>query len=662
MLEFLRDQSAESDGSEKLIRLVKWIRPQRSDRPDHAESKLNVLISFLREESQIRESLRNDIVKCISKRDQVQMYTETGIMQATGFFTEINNRFKHKILPPLISDNDLRKLLQRVFYKRTDYLWLQNTNPDLLKELFDVLRLFQLVEDKTSIKEQLINAVVIISHRITSMGLEREIRDRLIHVDELNSPFITQSYEVMSYLEKVRQSDFVDRESEDLKQILVLLGQCEDCLKELKSNKQKFGVSLSMTFLMGRLQQNISRMRMLLEMLHSPEEKKHTLLVQFIIELVKADNLKNSIFHHLNDNIGLMAYQVVEHAGRTGEHYITSDRKEYFKFWFASMKGGFIVGFLAVVKLLLYYLHLAPFWEAFAYSLNYAFGFITIHVTHSALATKQPAMTASRIASSLDKRSGVAVSLTDVVIMIAKVTRSQLISLIGNLMICFPMGILLAWSWKQIFGVHLADPEKAMHILHDVHPWETLSLVYAALTGVYLFISGLISGYFDNLLIYRSIGQRLREHRGLKKIMKPARLDKFCSYIEQNIGSIAGNLFLGIFLGFTSTVGFIFGIPLDIRHITFSSAGLGIGLVGVDFNVSYTDGLIAMVGIFGIGLMNFCFSFGLAFYTAMRSRGMALKSIGALSATLFKYFIKHPLEFIFPPAKQEVEILEEQEA
>ena len=70
----------------------------------------------------------------------------------------------------------------------------------------------------------------------------------------------------------------------------------------------------------------------------------------------------------------------------------------------SAMRGGFIVCFLVVIKNLLTLLEMPPFWHGFVYSVNYSIGFVVIEETHSTLATKQPAFTASALASSLDTK------------------------------------------------------------------------------------------------------------------------------------------------------------------------------------------------------------------------------------------------------------------
>ena len=65
--------------------------------------------------------------------------------------------------------------------------------------------------------------------------------------------------------------------------------------------------------------------------------------------------------------------------------------------------GGFIVGILCIIKVLLSKVDTSIFGHAFIYSMNYAFGFIAIYIMGFTFATKQPAMTASALIKALEE-------------------------------------------------------------------------------------------------------------------------------------------------------------------------------------------------------------------------------------------------------------------
>ncbi len=271
----------------------------------------------------------------------------------------------------------------------------------------------------------------------------------------------------------------------------------------------------------------------------------------------------------------------------------------------------------------------------------------------STLATKQPAFTASAVASSLDtKKLGEEPDLDNLAATVAKVSRSQIASFFGNLIIVFPLTFLLAWGYNLLFGYKISEGDAAMKMLNDQHPWRSLALLYAGFTGFFLFLSGIIAGYWQNKIQYGRIKERLKKHPALKISMSPKRLDKLANYIEKNFGALIGSIALGFFLGFAGILGKIIGIPFDIRHITIAAGNTAIAAYGLGIENIPPYFLLAVCGgVLAIGFINFLVSFSLAFLVAVKSRGIRFAQYPRFFRILGKYFLKHPREFILPSKK-----------
>src|SRR5690606_10497736 len=121
-------------------------------------------------------------------------------------------------------------------------------------------------------------------------------------------------------------------------------------------------------------------------------------------------------------------------------------------------------------------------------------------------------------------------------------SRSQMVSFLGNLLVVFPLPYLLSWLYTLITGRALINEDTAAKMLHDIHPIESLSLVYAGVTGVFLFLSGIISGYWDNRVIYSKIPKRIKTHPFLQKRFSEKQLEKIANFIDRNLGALIGNL------------------------------------------------------------------------------------------------------------------------
>jgi site-specific recombinase len=120
-------------------------------------------------------------------------------------------------------------------------------------------------------------------------------------------------------------------------------------------------------------------------------------------------------------------------------------------------------------------------------------------------------------------------------------------------------------------------------------------------------------------------------------------------YVEDHLGGIAGNFLFGVMLGSTGSLGYVFGLPLDIRHITFSSAYLGIALVALEWQVGTATLLWGIVGVVAIGAINLLVSFGLALYVAMRSQRVTFTQTMPLLGKLLQRARREPLAYLVPP-------------
>ena len=84
-------------------------------------------------------------------------------------------------------------------------------------------------------------------------------------------------------------------------------------------------------------------------------------------------------------------------------------------------------------------------------------------------------------------------------------------------------------------------------------------MLHAAIAGVYLFLSGLIAGYYDNKAIYRRIPERLAAHPLLNKLLGKHRAWQLGHYVEHNLGALAGNFYFGLFL-----IAFMYTMPTGV--------------------------------------------------------------------------------------------------
>jgi site-specific recombinase len=169
---------------------------------------------------------------------------------------------------------------------------------------------------------------------------------------------------------------------------------------------------------------------------------------------------------------------------------------------------------------------------------------------------------------------------------------------------------------------------------------------------VCLFLSGLIAGHHDNLAVYNKIPQRLQQLKWLKRLLGEWRLSRVADYLQNNLGALAGNFYFGCMLGGITGIGVLTGLPLDIRHVTFSSSFLGFSLVTLDFQPGTQEIVLAIIGVTLIALTNLALSFALALSVAMKARKITFAHWRVLLQSLGRRLSEHPREFFLPPVHE----------
>lgn len=674
MLEQVFEQYAKSTLREPqrtitfVATLIAKIRPPKPHNIECAVKAIQALCYLLNSDTEKARVLREAMLRLLSEHKPISLFLVSRHSAFAGFFTEMRRRISHKILPEAVDTSYLIDLFALFFTKTSDALWISAVPNDIWAQLIVAMRFDDAPQSLTEpCRQNLLAATQVLSYRIAALGLEPELLRNHPELEQHTSPFITQQAELNEFLSPVDGIASLANQG-DIKHILVMLNQCNSIIAKIRRNSVQVGTSIQLTFLLQGISQQISRLEALLDILDClPSGSKlvdevddaagvnstdiNSKIVQLFKELVYSECHKNDLHQHWQENMEIIALRVTENASRTGEHYITNNRHEYFALMRSAMGAGLIVAIMAMLKIFVAKHHLAPLTEALLFSLNYGLGFILIHILHFTVATKQPAMTAAAIAASIDASDSKTKEMDNLVAMIANTMRSQIIAIFGNVVFAIPTAMLIAWGLFNVTGVHFVSVEKAHQLLADIDPINSAALFYAAIAGVCLFVSGLIAGYHDNLAVYNKIPQRLRALTFLQKILGIARLDRVARYVENNLGALAGNFYFGCLLGGMTAIGVLFGLPFDIRHIAFSSAFVGFSAVSLDFMLSWQTIVFVALGLALIGVVNLAVSFSLALYVAMKSRKVRFKQWRLLLRNLITRLAQHPAEFVMPPKK-----------
>lgn len=632
-----------------LIDLVAQLRPRDVENVQRSQDGLRMLIDVLRSRPALAESLRNYLSALLVARNHSFVYAGSGILDNTGFFTELRHRVSNRILPPALDARFLGDLLAEIFVEQDDAVWLAHITPALWQEFMAVLQLEASPPGLQQIRHELAEALLILACRLAALGLEPELVRYYPALAEFESPFLAQQREIEAIVAAQRdpsiEMDALDRAHAD-----VLLDQCGDALVRIRKLSHEAGAAVGLSWHLRRAEQMIARMHVMLRLLDpAQEEARVSDGASFFVELVDAECRRNSVRELVSDVTELLSLQVTEHASRTGEHYVTSSRSEFMGMFRAAAGAGVIVAFMALIKSFIGALHLPPLWEALGFSLNYGLGFVLVHILGFTIATKQPAMTAATLAAALDPRKNGASPLEEMSELIVQVSRSQFIAIVGNVLLAAITSMLIAFAWTAIAGAPPIGSEKAAHLLHDIHPLLSMAIPHAAIAGVCLFLAGLVSGYYDNKAIYHRVPDRLRRVRWLRRLLGERRLDALANYVEHNLGALAGNFSFGFMLGCMGTIGFLTGLPLDIRHVTFGAANFAYAMQALDFHVDWQTVALCSLGVALIALTNLLVSFALALKVALQSRRVRFAESRQLLGLLWRHLRSRPRDFFWPP-------------
>ena len=637
--------------------LIDAVRPRNYLDVPTAEARWRFLTERIRVRPGLRQAVRASLLEMMAGRRAVSFFSDAGILPAAGFFGEIWRRIAERLLPPLKDPSYLTDAVALIFHRRRDYQWFSELPPEARQGFWSALAEpgERAPEAALRMQETLLAAAEVLAVRIAAMGLEPELARVLPDRDEVTAAFVGLVAEMREFAAACRNPEAAAANPlADEKQLLVLVDQCLAAVARARRAAATQGTSLRLTYLLVRLEQSLHRLQLLAQVLavrFAPESGDALMdtWTTFTRDAIRGVIRRDSVREQVGNLTGLLALRVTENAGRTGEHYIALDHREYFGMWRSAAGAGLIIACMALVKILAAKLELAPLNQAFVYSMNYALGFVLIHILHFTIATKQPAMTAATIAAAV---SGVRGRLRDIerlADLVAAMVRSQIAAILGNVLVALPAAIAiaagLAW-WK---GAPAVDPGKAFHLLADLDPVRSLALVHAAIAGVYLFIAGLISGYFDNLAAYGRLGERIAALRWLRAAIGAAAAARFGAWVDRNLGGLSGNFFFGIFLGATATVGFLFGLPLDIRHIAFAAANFGYALYALDFVVPLDTLLWSALGVALVGVTNLTVSFALALWVALKSHDVEFRRAGELFRLLGRRLLRQPGLFLLPP-------------
>ena len=624
-----------------FVALRKWITASSGN----PHKRLESVLSLLESHDELRFSFHQGVREILTEIRSVELFAESGLHPREGLWSEAVRRLLEEILPSAREDTDLAKFVFRLYPSSAAIEQLVSLPDDLFEHMVHVMTPAHDPSAWARQREDLVQAFYLLAVHVAGIGLSPGMRARSEPGTIEGSPF----YQLQQATgELVRQ----DGASHLLETWRTLVLRCRDELEYVHQRMEDSGVSTALVFDMGTIERAMTRMESIADVLFVADGRDSIAAVKRLLDDVMNARRKDMSLRALfRENSALMARKVVERTGKAGEHYIANSPSEYREIWKASMGGGLLTVLTAAFKMRIVDAHFPPFVEGMAAGTNYAVSFIALQYFHLALATKQPSVTAATFAGIVRKTHG-RPRLEKVSEFTSRITRSQLASAAGNLLAVCVGCIVFALLWKWIFGEPYLDQSSTEHVYESLNPFLSGTVIFAALTGLILWISALAGGWVENFATFNNIPEAIAQHPLGNRVGRE-RMQKLAAIVDANLSGWTTCIVLGYMLGFVPALGKFFGVPLDVRHVTLSTGTLALAAasLGKDW---FREGWFFFT-LFGIALtfvLNLGVSFSIAASVALKAYGVPQRERFRLAKYTFLTFLRSPARFIYPSAKE----------
>src|ERR1700722_3175816 len=183
--------SDSAGGLDFLVAFFSVVRPGPGKR--NATTNLATVTKALQERPMLLHNLQHAVLSQLVRADLSSALMESGIPLARGFWQEFFGRLRHKLLPPLQPENDFLFVLNRVFFRNHDYVWVEDIPRADWIAFFENLGLSLHIDDRRILR-QLLLSLNTLSFQVAQLGLEKEVLRYIPEQYRDDNPFAQQSY------------------------------------------------------------------------------------------------------------------------------------------------------------------------------------------------------------------------------------------------------------------------------------------------------------------------------------------------------------------------------------------------------------------------------------------------------------------------------------
>ncbi len=601
--------------------------------------------------------------------DSVTLFAEAGLPGHHALPAELMGRVFQRLLPSAREESDTGRLFAEVFPSQVAVERFVGQQRFVFERLMKILWPGDGAA-AARIEEDVRQAICLLATRVAGRGVTAAVRQRgsTKHVED--SPFYRLIF-ATDALVSVGAKETLVRAGDEAARQQELAGwqeavrRCVEELDQIHLHMEDAGVSSALVYDLRSIEASLLRMEMLATVYagEAPAIRagaSHSAVRELVNTLVRGRLEDMRLRVLLGQSVNLLARKTVERTGQGGEHYIAHSPKAYWGMWRAAAGGGLLTVFTAAIKMRIIEGHFPLAVEGFLIGTDYAVSFVLLQLFGLALATKQPSMTAATLAGIIRENRGVT-RWSKISEFAADISRTQLAAAFSNVIAVCAGAVAFESLWGRMFQKPYLAEESAHHVVTTLHPFTSGTAIFAAFTGLLLWLAAVIGGWFENFAVYHRVPEAVAQHPfGLR--VGARKMKRAADWLERNLASWSTSIVLGYLLGFSPVVAKFFGVPLDVRHVTLSTGTLALAAARYG-TASFGHGWLwyAVAGIGITFVLNLGVSFAIASLVALRAYEVPWEEQRQILKFLVREVVDAPLSFVFPVRDEVLSIVAAEE-
>jgi site-specific recombinase len=555
-----------------------------------------------------------------SHHSYIRVISEAGLPDEVFLLRELLARSFRHLIPVDEVQGDLYVLLDSLNLREEDAQWVASLPDSFVYGWADIFR---------PSPSSILASSKLLALRATNVALAR---DFLTLADDED---VTKS----SFFDLPAMVQHVVEHTEEFSQWETRRELCEAQLREMTQLLEERGSSASMVFRVRLLRSLLWRIQQILNLQREDSDSR-----KFAVTIVHGFATQRNIGSVFSASTRRLARSVVEKTGRVGKHYIAKNTEQWKAMGWGAILAGVITCFTALFKYSISSLIHAPFLVAIGHSLNYTFSFLLMQAGGFLLASKMPAATAATLVDAMEDPE------KDHMASLQAISQTQTLVTIGNLIGAILSSIAVDRIWNAVAGHPFLTAAEAEHGLHSLFPFQSLTIPFAIITGVFLWLSSLATGWTANYVALVRMESAIANSLRLRRRLGATRANAIAHWMKHHAAGSVGYIVLGFLLGAVPILFTLFGIPLEVRHVTLGAASLAYAwdALRIGGNLHPADIAMSFTGIILVGLLNIFTSFVLSFLLAVRARDIGEAKARRFLKEVAQKVVSHPVTFLLP--------------